>query len=168
MRKLFPLLTLTLLAACTPAATDTSRVMAGKGILIRVEKSVTEDAQATQHTKAILHVSGVATKDIDLGDVLGELVYVDPATYETYAEQENKPETLAVFTAWWAGQGEEIQVQLHNQNLIVTHQYGDEEGTCTKWEELARVPLGQDVAVEWENLGEPGVDHSSIDFCNQK
>ncbi len=73
---------------------------------------------------------------------------------------------MAIFTAWWAGQGEEIQVQMHNQNLIVTHRYGDEQSVCTEWEEIARIPLGQDVVVEWEGVGEHTVEQSSIAFCN--
>lgn len=158
-----------LLVACTPAtppADDGERVMEGTGIMIRVEKETTEDEQAVLHTKAILHVTGVAEQDIDLGDIQGELLYVDPATYPVYSEEENMPETVAIFTAWFAGQGEEIRVLLHNQELIVDHRYGDEQNTCTEYEEIARVALGRDVVVEWENLGET-TPQSSIAFCNK-
>lgn len=176
MKHILPLSALLLLVACAPVApgntsgtsSDAARVMAGKGIMIRMEKIVTEDEQATTHTKATLHVTGVVEKDIDLGDILGDLVFVDPTTYPVYAEQELKPETIAIFTAWWAGQGEEIQVQMHEQNLIVMQRYGDEEGTCTEWKEIAKVPLGQDVVVEWEGVGESTVEASSIAFCDKK
>ncbi|NOS68131.1 MAG: hypothetical protein HOO67_07290 [Candidatus Peribacteraceae bacterium] len=176
MRRLLPALALLALVACTPATppADTSgtsssdaRVMAGKGLLIRVEKTMTEDAQGIQHTKAVLHVSGVIEKDIDLGDIQGELFTVDPHTYPVYAEQENKPETIGVFTAWWAGQGEEITVKLHNGKLLVDHRYGDEQNTCTTPEQIAEVDLGGDVVVEFENLPDPTAK-SSIAFCDTK
>ncbi len=175
MKQFLSSAALLLLVACTTAAPGTSdqtsseagRFMAGKGILIRLDKTVTEDEQATTHTKASFHVSGAVDKDIDLGDILGDLVFVDPTTYPVYAEQELKPETIAIFTAWWAGAGEEIQVQLHEQNLIVTRRSGGEEGVCTEWEEVAKIPLGQDVVVEWEGIEGATVDQSSLAFCDK-
>jgi hypothetical protein len=155
------------LAACKPvASTDTSgdRVMAGKGIMVRFEQTTTEDAQSVPTTKATLHVTGVVEKDIDLGSLQGALTYVDPSKYPVYAEQENKPETVAMFSNWFAGAGQEVSVQIHNQTLIVTSREGDEGGECTHPKELARVALGKDVVVEWENLPAKS-DASSLAFC---
>jgi hypothetical protein len=143
------------------------RVMEGTGLMIRVEQNVTEDAQGVPHNKAKLVISGVANKEVDLGDIQGELQYVDPASYPVYAEQENLPETVGLFTSWFAGQGEEVSVTIFNQYLYVGHRMGDESGTCTKSEELAQIKLGRDVVVEWENLPTQ-IPNSSLAFCDKK
>jgi hypothetical protein len=160
---------LLLLAACKPSTntTDNGRVMDGTGLMIRLEQNITYDKDAIPHNKAIMHVTGVAEADIDLGDVYGDLLYVDPASYPTYSGNENMPETVAMFTTWFAGQGEEFNVKLQNQNLIIDHRYGDEQGTCTELMQVTSIPLGKDVVVEWDSLPEK-TDKSSLAFCDKK
>ncbi|KKW38883.1 hypothetical protein A2454_06020 [Candidatus Peribacteria bacterium RIFOXYC2_FULL_55_14] len=141
-----------------------SSVFSGATLTIRLEKSTTSDSDGTFHTRALLHLTGALNQTIELEDILGELMYVSPSGYDRF-NYENA-ETVAVVTAWWAGQGEEIYItQFHDPHtLTVEHRYGDESGVCFPPGMIADLPLSGDVEIDLENFGLPTVERSSIDF----
>lgn len=150
---------------------DAGRFMEGKGVVVRLDQSVTEDAQGVPHTEATVHVTGAMTEDFALNDfgLQGELRYVNPQTYPVYAEQENKPEIIAIFTSWFAGFGHEVRLSLDPQNyfLMLEIREGDETNDCTPWELLHTFVLPQDTVVDVEHSGAP-IQQSSLSFCDQQ
>jgi len=141
-----------------------SAAFSGATLTIRLEKNTTSDADGTFHTRALLHLTGALNQTIELEDILGELMYVSPSGYGRF-KYENA-ETVAVVTAWWAGQGEEIYItQFHDPHtLTVEHRYGDESAICSPPGMVADLPLLGDVNIDLENFGLPTVERSSIDF----
>ncbi len=136
-------------------------------VTVTLEKSTSTDAQATVHTKAVLHLSGAVMKAVDLGDILGELRYVNHATYDLYRQKNGDP--VAVLSAWWAGGGEEfVLTQFHDPHYFtIEKRYGDESGNCDPPGLVGDYPLQGDITVSLQNFGEP-VDQSSLQFCHQK
>ncbi len=159
--KLHPLL-LTLpfvFAACAPAATPQT-------LSITLEKTMTEDVQATILTNATLTFAGATTQTLALDEIQGDLMYVDPTTYPLY--KQDGSDVVAILTAWWAGQGEEIVIrQTDDAHIVIEHRYGAEDGTCTDPEQLADFALSGKVQSTLENFGEP-VAQSSIQFCQEQ
>lgn len=140
--------------------------MESNALTISLEKAMTEDAEATLHTKASLRLSGAIDDVIDLDDILGDLLYVDPKAYGVYARPNGQ--TVAVLTAWWAGQGEEIVITQMTAppSLVIEHRYGDESGECTEAEVLAKYPLTATVRVSLDDFGDP-TPQSRIQFCSE-
>ncbi len=151
-------------AAMADASSSASSEAPAGAVVIAFDKKVTEDDLATIHTTAALRMTGAITEEVDLGEILGELVQVDPSAYGTYAK--DGTEVIAVFTAWWAGQGEEIIVR-HDKTaavLSVDHRYGDESGSCTEPQNMAEFPLAASSTLELQDTGETAAQ-SSLKFC---
>lgn len=128
---------------------------------------MSEDPDGTQRTKATLHLTGAVGRDLDLGEILGELRHVDPNSYGRYAQ--SNADTVAAFTTWWAGGGEEIFITQHHdpRTLTIERRYGDEGGVCNPPEKMFEFVLPGEVTVTTENFGDM-VERSSIDFpCTQ-
>lgn len=161
MRKVPFFLFLLLVAGCDAT---TTRLPGDHPLSVTLEKTVQEDAQAVPHTKAILRLSGEVMQEVDLGDIQGELMMVNPSAYDVYREP--NADVVAVLTSWFAGQGQEIIIAQSRDPhaLTVTHRYGDEEGTCTAPTSLAHFPLQDFVQVTLSGF-EPAVGQSSLQFC---
>ncbi len=168
-----------LLVACTPtdapgasSSSSSSAAPTASGstaLTVTFSKTVSEDDQAVQHTKATLALAGAVTTSIDLGEIVGELQYVNPSAYGPYAQPAGKGETVAVLTSWFAGEGEEIIVtQFHDPHrFTVERRYGDESGTCTTTELVKDVELPGDVTIELKGFVSP-VDQSTLAFCHEQ
>jgi hypothetical protein len=132
-------------------------------LTVHLEASTWTDELATVHTKAELHLEGAVEQTIDLGDIQGDLMAIDPNGWERFKENGDIP--LAAYTAWWAGQGEEIVVILRNDTpaLIVERRYGDEGGACTDTTTIADIPLPSGVQVTIDSGGLPETPQSSIE-----
>ncbi len=152
-------------AASSESAMQASSPMAS--LTITLHKSSSTDAQATVHSTVNLQLSGVVSKTIDLGDILGDVQYVNPNAYAYYDAQDRQ--AVAVLTSWWAGVGDEYIITkfLSPSRLQVDHWAGDEQGTCAKPETIASIPVPSDLKVSLQNFGEM-VDQSSIQFCHTK
>lgn len=147
------------------SANVSSVALSPSGLVVRLEKEVTTDAQATVHTKATLHLTGALERTIDLGNIFGELQYVNPKAYARY--HYDNADTVAAFSTWWAGQGEEIFITQFHQphSLTVERRYGDEGGICNPPDRIIDLPLPGDVRITLQNVGEPTLDRSTIDFA---
>lgn len=163
------LVSLVLVACSTTAPTDSTDGMSTSSksfdITVAFAQTTSEDANGIMKTDATLTFSGAAMQnEVSLGDnVQGQLEFVNPASYP--ANPNGK--TIALFTTWFAGQGEEILLtQATDGKLWITHRYGDESGTCTEWEAIAEVPAPADATIKVEGLTAP-IDASSLAFCNQ-
>lgn len=134
---------------------------------ITLEKTTTTDKQSIPHTKAKLLFSGAVEKTIDLGDIVGELSFVDPSTYSLYARKNGS--TVGVLTAWFAGGGTEIVITKFQDppSLKIESIEGGEEGICTSETLIAEVTLKKDVQVSLQGFT-PVVDQSSLQFCHEK
>ncbi len=178
---LLPALTLLALVACAQApvapspdtdenmqavmeGTSSSEAPMSGPVMMSLEQSITTDENGIPHNKASLILTGVINRSIDLGDVQGELQLVDPAAYARYTVANG--ETIAAFSTWFAGQGEEIWVTRYNdpQALTVEHRYGDEGGICNPPGLIADIPLAREVTVDFDASGLETIDRSSIDF----
>lgn len=146
-----------------PSPTDETTDAALSPLTITLEKNVTEDAQATPHTKAVLYFTGAADRTVDLPEILGELMYVDSAAYEPYGD-----DVVAVFTSWWAGQGDEFVLRktLDPATLTIEHRTGDEEGSCTPPAIVGTYEMPGDITVTIEGV-DASVAQSSILFCHE-
>lgn len=168
MRRL-PLFLLPLvLAACTAAtpqdsASDSSLPSQGAPLSIAFEKSVNTDSEATVSTAAKIRFEGVVDATVDLGELLGELMPVHPQTYDN--------NTLAVFTTWWAGAGDDVRVRhdVAKNALVIEERMGDESGECTDWEmtESIALPEGtQALDVQLTGADTP-LEKSSLAWCDE-
>lgn len=153
-----------LLAACSPGAVQN---LVNDSLTVTLEKTVVEDELATVHTKAVLRLRGALNESIDLGDILGELMVVDPKVHPQY--QQANGDVVAVLTSWWARQGEEIFITEFDDPhaFTVEHRYGDEEGNCTPPGLIADLPLPGDVTISLEGF-DPTAEQSSIQFCHEQ
>src|SRR3989338_5625092 len=127
----------------------------------------TSDEDGILHSKAILHLRGAVNEIVDLGDILGELSYVNPIAYEVYRTPEREP--VAVLTSWFGGSGEELVLyQLQDPpQFRIEHRFGGEEGVCTEPTIFAAFPLESDVRISFTAF-EPEVDQSSLAFCYEE
>lgn len=156
------------LVACSPAVAPEDQeggpLADADHIVLTLEQTTTTDDQSIPHTSAKLRMSGAAMElALDLGEnIQGPLQYVNPAAYSTY---DTEGEVVAVLTAWFAGQGEEILMVSRNGVMTIQHRFGDETGSCTDWEIIAEPTLPAEAAVELAGFGDP-IEQSSLAFCN--
>ncbi len=152
-----------LLAACAPqTGSDTSSSSSPKdrGTVVSIalqKSSETNEADGVVHTTATLQLGGALEETVDLGDIQGELFVVENAN-------DNDADVVAMLTAWFAGQGEEIIITHADDKLTVSHIYGDESGFCTEPETIAEFELSDRMSVELLGFDET-VEQSSLAFC---
>lgn len=134
-------------------------------VVVMLERQVSEDAQATVSTRAVLRLSGAITRVIDLGRIDGQLAVVHPTA--AVALRRGDGQVLAALTSWWAGAGDEIVlVRTPSGTLRVTRQSGDESGACTKPMLVTELPLRAGTTVTLRGFSDPMANASSIAFCN--
>jgi hypothetical protein len=150
-------------SVAAPASTGSGANVAVSTLTVRIQKYVQTDSGGTIHTKASLTLSGALNRTIELGDILGELHYINPNAYARFNSVH--ADTVAAFTSSWKGKGEEFFItQFHDPHTFtVEYRYGDESGICNPPELLIDLPLPGDVRVIVDHSGLSTVDRSSID-----
>ena len=161
--RLSPLLLVATILVVGCQATPQNATDERASLTVHLEASTWTDDLATVHTKAELHLEGAVEQTIDLGDIQGDLMAIAPDSWTRFRADGTLP--LAAYTAWWAGQGEEIVVILRNDTpaLIVERRYGDEGGACTDTTTIADIPLPSGVQVTIDSGGLPETPQSSIE-----
>lgn len=157
-----------LLASCAPAAptadttSDSSASWPANEVEVmnlELQKNVTTDDQGVVTTEAALMFDGKLTP---LGTVTGEL---NPVARQLGQD----PSIIAVFTAWFAGGGEEVRVTRSEDRaaLVIEKRSGDESGACTDWERVGEIAISPDQ--EAQLMAEAGteVPASSLAFCDK-
>jgi hypothetical protein len=127
-------LSLTALAACSPAAAPSDDGMAGTDAVTvgwLLEDTGTDDTgMQTSHVALLVGESG-GTNDVAVGDNAG-------------CGEETMPEDgpILTLTCWWAGGGDEFQVRMDGTNtLVVDHRVLDEEADIPEFTELTDVTI---------------------------
>ncbi len=158
-----------LLVACTPSPAPTdgtamSSSAIAETVRVHLTQKITEGEDGIPTNKASIEFSGSIDEVVDLGDVTGELMYVDPKAYATYKGETD--DVIAVFSAWFAGGGEEIVVRHYHdtQSIAIEMRSGGEEGECTELELLAEYEITGIASLDTSNLGTP-ITQSSLAFC---